>query len=156
MVTFKLKARANLYHLHLCSIFRIINLGVSDFYGTKKIDLFDIKNWLYQFVSPEIRKKQPDAMRDSSSNRHSLPLGATLIAKPPSGSPRTSVAAAPTPHSSDSRTALAVLNSLRNIRRGNSVENLSASSPQDKSKSDSQKSNGSLKRLKTEREMVKD
>ena len=102
----------------------------------------------------EIRKKQPDATRDTSSNRHSLQLGTTLVAKPPSGSPRTSVAAAPTPHSSDSRTALAVLNSLRNIRRGNSVENLSASSPQDNSKSDSQKSNGSLKRLKTEREMV--
>ncbi|XP_065341601.1 rho GTPase-activating protein 21-A isoform X7 [Cloeon dipterum] len=96
----------------------------------------------------EIRKKQPDSNRDaSSSNRHSLPLSA----KPPSGSPRMSAAGS---QQQDSRTALAVLNTLRNIRRGNSVENLSASSLHDKASVDSQKSNGSLKRLKTENEMA--
>ncbi|XP_059469966.1 rho GTPase-activating protein 23 isoform X8 [Neocloeon triangulifer] len=99
-------------------------------------------------VLDEIRKKQPDMNRDHASNRHSLPLSA----KPPSGSPRMS-AAASHQSSQDSRTALAVLTSLRNIRRGNSVENLSASSPHDKTGVDSQKSNGSLKRLKTENEM---
>jgi hypothetical protein len=88
-----------------------------------------------------MRKKLPEL-----EARHNLQ------SKPPTGS-----SGSPKSPITTDRTALAVLNSLRAIRRGNSAENLAASNAEPpKSPFETQKvaPNGTLKRLKTGKEQV--
>ncbi|KAF4520925.1 hypothetical protein B566_EDAN008900, partial [Ephemera danica] len=84
----------------------------------------------------EIRKKLPE-----------LEMKSNLSSKPPIG------ATSPSKTAND-RTAQAVLNSLRAIRRGNSAENLAASAAAAETPNQKVTPNGTLKRLKTGKEQA--